>query len=136
MQCEDNLHVLMARVEGGKNTLQRAVAIGDVKAHYEKSDIEGQKLAMDFEAVKKGKASIQNRPATLEITGGVTVRTRDSKDPKNDSVVKADRIHANVVNQTAELYGTPAVMVQGDKKVTEADPCGKGSPDPRLANRI
>jgi hypothetical protein len=118
MQCEDNLHVLMARVEGGKNTLQRAVATGDVKAHYEKSDIEGQKLVMDFEAVKKGVGKIQNRPATFEITGGVIVRTRDAKDPKNDSVVNADRIHANVINQTAELYGNPAVMVQDQKKVT------------------
>jgi lipopolysaccharide export system protein LptA len=118
MQCEDNLHVLMARVEGGKNTLQRAVATGDVKAHYEKSDIEGQKLVMDFEAVKKGVGKIQNRPATFEITGGVTVRTMDAKDPRNNSVVKADRIHANVINQTAELYGNPAVMVQDLKKVT------------------
>jgi lipopolysaccharide export system protein LptA len=48
----------------------------------------------------------------------VTVKTRDAKDRKNDSVVKADRIHANVINQTAELYGNPAVMVQDQKKVT------------------
>ena len=118
LQCEDNLHVLMARLASGKNTLQRAVATGDVKAHYEKSDIEGQKLVMDFEAVKKGKGSIQNRPATLDVIGSVTIRTKDAKDPKNNSIITADRIHASVVNQTAELYGSPAVMVQDQKKVT------------------
>jgi lipopolysaccharide export system protein LptA len=118
LQCEDNLHVLMARLQGGRNTLQRAVATGDVKAHYEKSDIEGQKLVMDFEAVKKGKGSLQNRPSTLEVIGAVTIRTKDAKDAKNNSIVTADRIHASVINQTAELYGSPAVMMQDQKKVT------------------
>ena len=118
LQCEDNLHVLMARLENGRNTLQKAVATGDVKTHYEKSDIDGQKLVMDFEAVKNGKGSIQNRPSTLDITGNVTVKTKDAKDSKNDSFVTADRIHADVIHQTAELYGNPATMVQDQKKVT------------------
>ncbi len=118
LQCEDNLRVWMARIENGKPILKQAVATGDVKAHYEKSDIEGQRLVMDFEAVKNGKGKIQNRPATLDVTGNVIVRTKDAKDPKNNSVVTADRIHANVIDQTAELYGSPATMVQDQKKVT------------------
>ena len=114
----DDLNVKMARGRRGTAYPSRAVATGHVSGRQEGSDIQAEKVTVDFGEAPAGAAAGATdvasavRPEFVVAEG--KVRLTDRRDPNAPPVLAtADRVSSDLRKRTAVLNGSPARIVQG-----------------------
>ena len=131
LQCRDSLKVAMARGKHNSMYPTSAVAIGNVRARQEGSDISAGKVTVNFVEAppkpdKPGQApagtggnmfsgSGRILPATVIAEGGVKIA--DRRDPNEPLIASADRIVSKLIEglgqkRTALLTGSPGEPVR------------------------